>query len=106
MLKKKKKQRFRSVISFSFFAGFSSGVCSVLYDLDHSLFILGLREPFNLSGQLGRPWHDPIFCIAFALLYLLLIVALTNGWIRSMVKILVVDLEESLEIEEKLTKPM
>lgn len=57
-----------------------AGCLSVLVDLDHLWSILGLEEPFNLTGWPSRPLHHPVVFVLYAIICGLLVVALINGW--------------------------
>ena len=58
----------------------SCGIVSVLVDLDHIWSRLGLEEPFNLTGWIGRPLHHPVAFVLLGIICGVLTVALINGW--------------------------
>lgn len=57
-----------------------AGCASVLVDLDHIWSRLGLEEPFNLTGWIGRPFHHPVVCGLFGIVCAVLMVALVSRW--------------------------
>ena len=56
------------------------GCLSVLVDLDHLWQRLGMEEPFNLTGWVGRPLHHPVVYLLLGLLCGVLVVTFIHGW--------------------------
>lgn len=57
-----------------------AGCLSVLVDVDHLWQRLGMEEPFNLTGWIGRPFHHPMVYMLLGILCGVLVVALVDGW--------------------------
>lgn len=60
--------------------GWACGIISFLCDLDHAWSRLGLEEPFNFTGWVGRPAHTPLVFLLYAVIGGLIILALTKRW--------------------------
>jgi len=57
------------LVGRAFRNGVGCGIVSILADFDHIWSQLGIEEPVNYTGWIGRPLHHPIIFLCYALLY-------------------------------------
>lgn len=75
------------------------GIISVLVDVDHVWSILGLEEPYSLTGIYGRPFHHPVAYLLLGIICGVLVATSITRWIISasarMVSIMIADKTDS-----------